>query len=434
MTTIPTMTMKKNTDHAIVMPAPPTPHHHHHHHRVSSSSSSAVGVGVGSVGVVGVGVLPTIRGWTHDGLEGTVSGFMSGSRIFPDGSPVTTSRLIVDPGVALSAGCIVQTKSGSRYVLGDEARKGGGGHHRHHPRGAPPSSSTAATPWSMSSPMRRRLWRLSRPIASHLRSIGGTVASRLSSLDPVSRRALRLAAASLYVLVAIAVFRATHHPSGRHRHGGGGGDDGGGDDGPPLIEISPDRDKCQIVYVIGVEGSIHHGVTPILRSLAGHQVDRETGLRYEVSYADRELRSAIFGFNRNARSIDNPTMVRSPPRKKKYIYMYIYSCVSRLVHLRTRTTFGTWGRNAPRLSLSFPPSYVCLLPSSFFVDHLPTHPLPPPPPSLRLRPSSPPPPPHPPPKQTRDRSVTPCGRYARARRRQTTAATAADPPVPVAAG
>ena len=173
MSTIPTMTMKKNTDHAIVMPAPPTPHHHHHHHRVSSSSSSAVGVGVGSVGVVGVGVLPTIRGWTHDGLEGTVSGFMSGSRIFPDGSPVTTSRLIVDPGVALSAGCIVQTKSGSRYVLGDEARKGGGGHHRHHPRGAPPSSSTAATPWSMSSPMRRRLWRLSRPIASHLRSIGG---------------------------------------------------------------------------------------------------------------------------------------------------------------------------------------------------------------------------------------------------------------------
>jgi hypothetical protein len=324
MTTIPTMTMKKNTDHAIVMPAPPphppppTPHHHHHHHhRVSSSSSSAVGVGVGSVGVVGVGVLPTIRGWTHDGLEGTVSGFMSGSRIFPDGSPVTTSRLIVDPGVALSAGCIVQTKSGSRYVLGDEARKGGGAHHRHHPRGAPPSSSTAATPWSMSSPMRRRLWRLSRPIASHLRSIGGTIASRLSSLDPVSRRALRLAAASLYVLVAIAVFRATHHPSGRHRHGGG--DDGGGDDGPPLIGISPDRDKCQIVYVIGVEGSIHHGVTPILRSLAGHQVDRETGLRYEVSYADRELRSAIFGFNRNARSIDNPTMVRSPPRKKKEI-------------------------------------------------------------------------------------------------------------------
>ena len=379
----PTM-MKKNADRAVIPappPPPPAPHHHHHHHRVSSSSSIGVGVGVGSVVGVGVGVLPTIRGWTHDASEGTVSGFMSGSRIFPDGSPVTTSRLVVDPGAArLTAGCIVQTKSGSRYVLGDEARKGGAHHRLHHhpPRGAPmppQSSSTAAPPWS-SSMMRRLLRR--RP-ASHLRSIGGAVASRLSSLDAASRRALRLAAASLYVLVAIAVFGATHRPSGHHPRGDV---DGGG--GPPRIGISPDRDKCQIVYVIGVEGSVHHGVTPILRALAGHQVDRETGLRYEVSYADRELRSAVFGFNRNARSIDNPTMVRFRPREKKkkiYIYtcMYIYtrSCVSRLVHLRTRTRRLGLGRNAPPPTSHLFSAIVRVSSVVVFLRRPPTHPPPP---------------------------------------------------------
>jgi len=240
----------------------------------------------------------------------------------------------------------------------------------------PPSSSTAAQPWS-SSMMRRLLRR--RP-ASHLRSIGGAVASRLSSLDAASRLALRLAAASLYVLVAIAVFGATHRPSGhrprRDVDGGGGG--------PPRIGISPDRDKCQIVYVIGVEGSVHHGVTPVLRALAGHQVDRETGLRYEVSYADRELRSAVFGFNRNARSIDNPTMVRFRPREKKkktYIYtcMHIYtrSCRSRLVHLRTRTRRLGLGRNAPPPTSHLFSAIVRVSSVVVFLRRPPTHPPPP---------------------------------------------------------
>ncbi|KAL3799880.1 hypothetical protein ACHAW5_004392 [Stephanodiscus triporus] len=72
---------------------------------------------------------------------------------------------------------------------------------------------------------------------------------------------------------------------------------------------------CTIVYVLGVEGSMHHGVTPVLRSLAKMQLDEYTGLPYDVKYANRELRSAIFGFSKNDRTIDNPTMVRHTMRR-----------------------------------------------------------------------------------------------------------------------
>lgn len=45
------------------------------------------------------------------------------------------------------------------------------------------------------------------------------------------------------------------------------------------IEMAP-RSHCQIIYIMGVEGSVHHGFTPILHSLAlkqhsddGHPID-----------------------------------------------------------------------------------------------------------------------------------------------------------------
>ncbi len=76
------------------------------------------------------------------------------------------------------------------------------------------------------------------------------------------------------------------------------------------------------MYVLGVEGSVHHGVTPILRSLASHVVDDRIedggggkGRKFEVTYADRRLRSALFGFNRNTRSMDHPGMVRHTMRQ-----------------------------------------------------------------------------------------------------------------------
>jgi hypothetical protein len=85
---------------------------------------------------------------------------------------------------------------------------------------------------------------------------------------------------------------------------------------------SANRDRCQIVYVLGVEGSVHHGVTPILRNLASHQIEYDDSIegepvikRYDVNYADKRLRSALFGFNRNTRSIDNPAMVRHTMRQ-----------------------------------------------------------------------------------------------------------------------
>lgn len=120
----------------------------------------------------------------------------------------------------------------------------------------------------------------------------------------------------------------------------------------------------------------------------------------------------------------------SSEEKKIYIYVYIFVCVPSRPFADEDDVRDLGEERPPTFSLF---STIVRVSSPIVVFRRPpTHPSPPPPPpSLRLRP---PPPPHPPPKQTRDRSVTPCGRYARARRRQTTAATAADPPVPVAAG
>jgi hypothetical protein len=54
--------------------------------------------------------------------DNTISGFISGSSSFDDGAPVTTSPIV---GSAVS-GSVVQTKSSSRYFLGEEASSGGG--------------------------------------------------------------------------------------------------------------------------------------------------------------------------------------------------------------------------------------------------------------------------------------------------------------------
>lgn len=34
------------------------------------------------------------------------------------------------------------------------------------------------------------------------------------------------------------------------------------------VESFADRNNCQIIYILGVEGSMHHGFTPILETLA----------------------------------------------------------------------------------------------------------------------------------------------------------------------
>jgi flagellar biosynthesis GTPase FlhF len=64
--------------------------------------------------------VPTINKWTLDS-DNAISGIISGSSSFDDGAPVTTSPIV---GNAVS-GSVVQTKSGSKYFLGDESSGGG---------------------------------------------------------------------------------------------------------------------------------------------------------------------------------------------------------------------------------------------------------------------------------------------------------------------
>jgi hypothetical protein len=54
------------------------------------------------------------------------------------------------------------------------------------------------------------------------------------------------------------------------------------------------RANCQIVYVLGVEGSVHHGFVPVVKSLAERQRDPLTGAPYHVVKGHEVLRAAIF--------------------------------------------------------------------------------------------------------------------------------------------
>ena len=68
--------------------------------------------------------IPTISKWKVDPSDNSISGFISGSRAFKDGEPITTSPITG----AASSNSVVKTKSGSKYFLGDEdtSRSSGG--------------------------------------------------------------------------------------------------------------------------------------------------------------------------------------------------------------------------------------------------------------------------------------------------------------------
>ncbi|KAL7518781.1 hypothetical protein ACHAWX_003587 [Stephanocyclus meneghinianus] len=69
------------------------------------------------------------------------------------------------------------------------------------------------------------------------------------------------------------------------------------------------RNQCQIIYILGVEGAIHHGFTPILHSLALHQID-STGQPHDVQLQPRALRSALFGRFREKRPLNDASLIR----------------------------------------------------------------------------------------------------------------------------
>jgi hypothetical protein len=71
--------------------------------------------------------------------------------------------------------------------------------------------------------------------------------------------------------------------------------------------IAP-RTNCQIIYILGVEGSIHHGFTPILHSLALQQID-SNGNPFKVHLQPHALRVALFGRYNEKRSMDDPSLI-----------------------------------------------------------------------------------------------------------------------------
>jgi len=59
------------------------------------------------------------------------------------------------------------------------------------------------------------------------------------------------------------------------------------------------RENCQIIYIVGVEGSNHHGFLPIIKSLAAKQIDPDTGFGYDVDEAPEALKAGLFGWYRH---------------------------------------------------------------------------------------------------------------------------------------
>ena len=90
------------------------------------------------------------------------------------------------------------------------------------------------------------------------------------------------------------------------------------------------RNNCQIIYVLGVEGSTHHGFYPVLEALAENQVDPGM-VPYDVHHSHPAIKKALLGFfHGNRRSLDDPTLVNEtihtvcPNDGKKHIL--IESC------------------------------------------------------------------------------------------------------------
>eukprot|EP00584_Thalassiosira_punctigera_P010556 CAMPEP_0172532154 /NCGR_PEP_ID=MMETSP1067-20121228/5307_1 /TAXON_ID=265564 ORGANISM="Thalassiosira punctigera, Strain Tpunct2005C2" /NCGR_SAMPLE_ID=MMETSP1067 /ASSEMBLY_ACC=CAM_ASM_000444 /LENGTH=354 /DNA_ID=CAMNT_0013316631 /DNA_START=27 /DNA_END=1091 /DNA_ORIENTATION=+ len=75
------------------------------------------------------------------------------------------------------------------------------------------------------------------------------------------------------------------------------------------------RNNCQIIYILGVEGSIHHGFSPIIEKLATQQVEQTTGAPYKVSYPNGKLRAALFGHHGETRPLDDPSLVSATIKK-----------------------------------------------------------------------------------------------------------------------
>mmetsp|Transcript_8075 Transcript_8075/g.18443 ORF Transcript_8075/g.18443 Transcript_8075/m.18443 type:complete len:451 (-) Transcript_8075:28-1380(-) len=81
---------------------------------------------------------------------------------------------------------------------------------------------------------------------------------------------------------------------------GANADDGGS---------SLDKSRCQIIYVVGVEGSMHHGFQPILQAFAEQQIDPKTNKPFVIEHGSTLLRAALFA-EIGEREVDDPALVQ----------------------------------------------------------------------------------------------------------------------------
>ncbi|KAL7504226.1 hypothetical protein ACHAXN_001919 [Cyclotella atomus] len=83
-------------------------------------------------------------------------------------------------------------------------------------------------------------------------------------------------------------------------------------------DLSP-RSRCQIVYLLGVEGTMHHGVEPIIATLAASQTDPETGTAFAVHSKSKDLRYGLFAPTGSRLGFDSPPAMDDPKFVKKVI-------------------------------------------------------------------------------------------------------------------
>ncbi|KAL7519695.1 hypothetical protein ACHAWX_004452 [Stephanocyclus meneghinianus] len=79
------------------------------------------------------------------------------------------------------------------------------------------------------------------------------------------------------------------------------------------------RKRCQIVYILGAEGTMHHGVEPILTTFAKGQIDRETGDSYEVQFGSDDLRYGLFAYPAGRFGFLEPPSIDDPHLVSKVI-------------------------------------------------------------------------------------------------------------------
>lgn len=68
------------------------------------------------------------------------------------------------------------------------------------------------------------------------------------------------------------------------------------DDGYNMEPVA--NENCQIVYILGVEGATHHGITPIIETLAKQQYDLKSGHPYQVDGEAMYFKVGLFGWNK----------------------------------------------------------------------------------------------------------------------------------------